>query len=61
MTAELKPPRRFPLERRTEDDRFSFGLLVDVIAVLEKHGYPPAEHGDDLVNLQLALFKFLYR
>lgn len=42
------------------DHRFSFGLLIDVARVLQNHGYPPISKGRDLVELQLALFRFLY-
>jgi hypothetical protein len=52
--------RVYPLSRPEDDPRFTFGLMVDVRDVLEKHGYPAAT-GDDLVELQQALFGFLYR
>jgi hypothetical protein len=42
------------------DKRFTLGLLVDVVEVLVRHGYPKPE-GADLVRLELALFRFLYR
>lgn len=53
--------RRFPLPRPAGDDdpRFSFGLTYDVAAVLGEHGYPELT-GQDFVELQAALFGFLY-
>jgi hypothetical protein len=53
-------PRLYPLPRPAADDRFTFGLLIDVLDVLETHGYPRPAAGGDLVELQLALFRFLY-
>jgi hypothetical protein len=45
--------------RRGSDDRFTFGLMFDVVSILERHGYPrPA--GMDYVDLQHDLFAFLY-
>ncbi|WP_199431158.1 hypothetical protein [Qaidamihabitans albus] len=50
--------RVFPLPPPESDARFTFGLLVDVLA---RHGYPMAEAtGVDLVELRQALFQFLY-
>jgi len=54
--------RAYPLPRspQGEDDpRFTMGLLVDVIEVLKRHGYPSLD-GIDAVELQLALFRFIY-
>lgn len=48
----------------TDDARFTIGLTEDVARVLEKHGYPPVvDAGDarEFVNLQQALFAFLYK
>ena len=42
-----------------EDPRFTFGLILDVAEVLKRHGYDPL-HGTDLVDLQQALYGFLY-
>ncbi|MFF4524188.1 hypothetical protein [Streptomyces bluensis] len=58
-TAEL---RHYPLPPPTsgEDPRFCFGLLIDVAKVLEQHGYPPITSGRDLLELQMALFTYLY-
>ncbi|GAA3856782.1 hypothetical protein [Streptomyces sedi] len=42
------------------DRRFTVGLLFDMARVVEAHGYPPLTRGGDLVELQLALFRFLY-
>jgi hypothetical protein len=56
--------RVFPLGRPEsgEDARFNFGLLHDVMTVLEQHGYLAREDwcGRDLVELRQALFRFLY-
>lgn len=55
--------RTYPLPRPAEggsDPRFTLGLLVDVTAVLVDHGYPPLT-AMDAVELQVALFRFLYR
>lgn len=54
-------PRTYPLPAPTDDPRFTMGLLIDVVKVLEQHGYPQITHGLDLVDLQQALFSFLYR
>jgi hypothetical protein len=51
-----------PMPGSGDDSRFTFGLLVDVRSVLVDHGYPAADMtGLDLVELQHALFRFLYR
>jgi len=52
----------YPVAAREGDDdpRFTFGLLADVAKVVESHGYPPVTSGLDLVELHLALFRFLY-
>jgi uncharacterized protein DUF6284 len=55
--------RRYPLPPPAaagEDPRFSFGLLVDVAKVLEQHAYPRVTAGRDLLELQMALFRYLY-
>ncbi|MFD0074323.1 hypothetical protein ACFVIY_18000 [Streptomyces sp. NPDC127166] len=53
--------RAYPIQPALEDDpRFNIGLTVDVIKVLEEHGYPPIKNGLDIVALQQALFRFLY-
>ncbi|WP_275293202.1 hypothetical protein [Amycolatopsis sp. La24] len=57
-------PRNYPLEHPESsgnDARFTFGLVLDVAEVLTRHGYPPlADSGLDHVDLQQALFRFLY-
>jgi hypothetical protein len=50
----------YPLPRPDFDDRFTYGLLFDVAAVLEAAGYPRPTQGADLVALNLTLFRFLY-
>lgn len=52
--------RAYPLPRPDDDPRFTMGLLIDVCDVLTKHGYVRPSHGLDLVDLQSALFEFLY-
>lgn len=52
--------RAYPLNPAPEDDaRFTRGLSIDVADVLVRHGYPEPT-GLDWVELQLALFRFLY-
>lgn len=53
--------REFPITPRpAEDSRFTFGLTADVSQVLASHGYALVISGMDFVELQLALFRFLY-
>lgn len=52
--------RNYPLPRTDEDPRFSYGLLHDVAQVLERHGFPRVSGGGDWVELQQALFGFIY-
>lgn len=56
MSAE----RAYPLPRPKEDPRFTNGLAFDVAKVLAEHGYPKITEGRDLIELQAALFGFLY-
>lgn len=56
MSERAYPIRPLP----DEDPRFNIGLMVDVAKVLTDHGYPPVTNGLDLVDLQQALFRFLY-
>lgn len=53
------PDRLYPMPAPDDDPRFNFGLLYDTAKTLEAHGYP-APTGDDLVELQQALLRFLY-
>lgn len=55
MTARVYPM----LLPSFDDPRFSHGLIIDVATVLEAAGYP-AVRGVDFVDLQGALFGFLY-
>lgn len=53
--------RAYPIQPRPDDDpRFTIGLTADVIKVLEEHGYPPVKNGLDILDLQQALYRFLY-
>lgn len=55
-------PREYPVTPPSvaDDERFTIGLVIDIIDVLEKHGYPRVRRGGDMVDLQQALFRFLY-
>lgn len=56
-----RPERVYPIPRPVDDDpRFTHGLMLDVASVLTDHGYPPVRAGRDWVELQQALFRFLY-
>lgn len=57
--AEHIPPLAYPVPQPEDDPRFTFGLTLDVAAVLVAHGYPPIVAGD-YVALRQALFAFLY-
>lgn len=57
MTARAYP---LPRPESGNDPRFTFGLQLDVAAVLEKHGFPKVTNGSDMVDLQMALFGFIY-
>ena len=62
LQASVAPVRQYPVvDPGPNDRRFNLGLMIDVIKVLEDHGYPPITGGDDYVDLQLSLFQFIYR
>lgn len=52
--------RLYPLPRPDDDPRFTLGLALDVAGVLHRHGHPEITAGLDVVDLQQALFRFLY-
>lgn len=53
--------RAYPIQPRPDDDdRFTRGLTIDVAKVLTDHGYPTVANGLDFVDLQQALYRFLY-
>ena len=53
--------RRFPIRPKPADDpRFTRGVTLDVAKVLQEHGYPEITSGRDFLDLQRALFGFLY-
>lgn len=52
--------RAYPLPSYEDDPRFTYGLVMDVAAVLEQHGYPPLSGPVDSADLVHALFRFLY-
>jgi hypothetical protein len=43
------------------DPRFTIGLLMDVGAVLTRHGYPPLATPTDTARWSSALFAAIYR
>jgi hypothetical protein len=62
VTAGPARERAYPVAPLNGDDdpRFTAGLLFDVAQVIEAHGYPVAK-GHDLVELHVALFRFIYQ
>ena len=53
--------RQYPIRPRPdEDSRFTLGLALDVAKVLKEHDYPAVTSGRDFLELQQALFGFLY-
>lgn len=53
--------RQYPIDPTPDDDpRFTRGLALDAARVLKTHGYPEITSGGDFVELQQALFRFLY-
>lgn len=58
--ARVDRPRAYPMPRRAADPRFTWGLTHEVRDVLVRHGFPAEFSGMDLVELQQALFTFLY-
>lgn len=58
------PSPVYPLARPgpgRDDARFTIGLLLEVAAVLHRHGYPPLTAAADLTRLQQALFTTIYQ
>jgi hypothetical protein len=51
--------RNYPLPRREEDGRFTRGFCYEVSDAMQHAGYPTLT-ADDMVELQLALFRFIY-
>jgi len=49
----------YPLPTPPTDPRFTFGLTYDIAKVIEAAGYPPVR-GADIIELQQALYRFLY-
>ncbi|WP_329789144.1 hypothetical protein V1227_33020 [Lentzea sp. DG1S-22] len=54
--------RSYPLALTdTNDPRFTFGFVCDVADVLARHGFPSIGNSpQDHVELQLALYRFIY-
>lgn len=60
MTDELVEVA-YPLDADESDPRFTLVLVLHVADVLQEHGYPElGSSGRDHVELQQALFRFLY-
>lgn len=52
----------FPIRPEPDDDaRFDISLMSDVRDVLIEHGYPSEWTGFDFVELQQALYRFIYK
>jgi hypothetical protein len=49
-----------PRPSRGGDARFTYGLALDVGAILARYGYPEVRVGADLVRVQQALFGLIY-
>lgn len=62
MTAPAPEPV-YPVapESGDDDSRFTNGLLLDVVEVIESHGYPKIAAGRDLLELRISLYRFLYK
>jgi hypothetical protein len=59
LTTARKP--LFPVACNEDDPRFTFGLVLDVMAVLHSHGYPNAcTSTADYIELRHALFGFIH-
>ncbi|MFE7113963.1 hypothetical protein ACFU99_00850 [Streptomyces sp. NPDC057654] len=59
MTAIPQPV--YPVTPDGDDDaRFTMCLVFDVARLLETNGYPEFANGLDFVDLQQALYRFLY-
>ncbi|MEV1006150.1 hypothetical protein [Streptomyces sp. NPDC049881] len=60
-TPPNRASRAYPITPAPADDpRFTLGVALDIAEVLARHGYPQVESGRDLVDLQQAIFHFLY-
>jgi hypothetical protein len=55
------PSYPIPRPGSGDDPRFSFGLALDVAAVLARHGYPAITTSADMLHLQQALFTTIYQ
>ena len=56
-----EPTAVYPVARPgCGDARFTYGLALDVAAVLVRHGFPQVRAGADLVRVQQALFELIY-
>jgi hypothetical protein len=53
---------RYPVKPLDDDDdsRFTFGFILEVADLLNRHGYPEIKCGTDYVRLRQALWGFLY-
>jgi hypothetical protein len=61
-TTERAAGKDLPRTSATADDqsRFTYGLIFEVVKVLEAHGYGPFDEGRQLVELSQHLLHFLH-
>jgi len=59
VSTTVRYRQTYPLAGTSSDGRFSFGLTYDIAKVIEAAGYPPVR-GADIIELQQALYRFLY-
>jgi hypothetical protein len=57
---EQLPAYPIPRPANGDDTRFSYGLGLDVAAVLHRHGFPQVTTGPDLSRVLRALFTLIY-
>jgi hypothetical protein len=62
MVGPQQPPQIYPLGQPESgtDPRFTLGVVLSVADVLAKHRFPEIQSGADILNLQQALFQFIY-
>ncbi|MFD8284982.1 hypothetical protein ACFV47_38315 [Streptomyces solisilvae] len=63
MTAPTGPAPAYPVAPESGDEvsRFTPGLILDVVEVIESHGYPKFASRRDLLELRISLYRFLYK
>lgn len=68
MTAVTEPPARgrdrpavYPVNRDPWfDERFTLSFVLDVVEVLVAHGFPRPQSPSDWIELNGALYEFIY-